>query len=100
MLPENIEVANLEKLSGWVQDVSPPDVAVRLQIIDNGVKIGAGRRREPDSAAAKKTKATRDAKKKAAPIEKLPELPVQSTVRARLIAKRFVSKKSAQVRLL
>jgi hypothetical protein len=40
MLTGNIDVANLEKLSGWVQDLSPPDAAVRLQIIDNGVKIG------------------------------------------------------------
>jgi hypothetical protein len=44
---------------------------------------------------AKKTKAARDGKKKAAPVEKLPEPPVQSTGRDRLIAKRVVSKKSA-----
>jgi len=94
MLTGNIDVANLEKLSGWVQDVSPVDADVRLQITDNGVKIGPGRKREPDSATAKKTKATRDAKRKAAPVEKLPEPPVQSTGRARLIAKRVVSTNS------
>jgi hypothetical protein len=95
MLTGNIEIANLEKLSDWVEDVSPADAAVRLQIIADGVTIGHGRKRKPDSAVAKKTKATRDGKKKAAPVEKLPEPPVQSTGRARLIAKRVVGKKSA-----
>ena len=40
MLNGNIEVANPQQLSGWVQDPSRPDAAVRLQIINNGVKIG------------------------------------------------------------
>jgi len=58
-------------------------------------KLWPGRKREPDSAVVKKVKATRDEKKQAAPIEKLPEPPVQPAGRARLIAKRVVSKKSA-----
>ena len=61
-------------------------------------KLWPGRKREPDSAASpavKKVKATRGTKKQAAPIEKLPEPPVQPAGRARLIAKRVVSKKSA-----
>lgn len=95
MLTGNIEVANLEKLSGWVQNISPAGAADRLQIIANGVTIGRGRKRKSDFAVAKKTKATRDAKKKAAPVEELPEPPVESTGRARLIAKRVVGKKSA-----
>ena len=40
MLTEILRLPIPQQLSGWVQNESHPDVAVRLQIINNGMQIG------------------------------------------------------------